>query len=488
MSVPAPVRLSIAPAKTGKTTTGFTHTLRFRLMLSVALVHVVLMGVFVTDAVREQSDRIQAELYSRGRSLVALTAVASTNALLTEDLGALAEIIQRVKSQPDVVYCEITDSRGRILGTTHPERLGKELPLLAAIPEQFPLAAGDHILDLQERIRIAGQTVGTVTLGLSTVRMDSALARTWREGLFFILAALIVGSGAAWALSLLTTRGLRNMMEAARKISRGDLDVQVPANSRDEVGMLAIAFNNMVASLKQASEDAAQEHERRTQAERLACVGEMSATIAHEIRNPLSAIINSVNLLGGDALNREDRAQVISILNNESRRLNRILGDFLEFAKIRESEPICADLKELIEEIANMLYQDHRTGKRLSLTINCAPDAQTAVFDRDQMRQVLWNLMLNALQSMPEGGELSVLTRRDGEKIMVSIADTGCGIAPEFLEKITKPFVTSRKGGTGLGLAIVQRILVQHGTQLGIISHPGVGTEVSFQLNGVNEP
>lgn len=486
MSVPGCDHLSIAPAGIEKTNSGFTHTLRFRLMLSVALVHVILMGVFVADAVREQSDRIQTELYSRGRSLAALTAVASTNALLTEDLGALAEIIQRVKNQPDVVYCEIADSRGRILGTTHPERLGKELPLRANKTEQFPLAAGDRILDLQERIGIAGHTVGTVTLGLSTLRMDSALAGTWREGLFFILAALVVGSAAAWMLSLLTTRGLHNMMEGARKISRGNLDVQVPADSRDEVGMLAVAFNNMVASLKRASEETAQEHERRTQAERLACVGEMSATIAHEIRNPLSAIINSVNLLGGDALQREERTQVISILNNESRRLNRILGDFLDFAKIRESEPIRADLKGLIEEIANMLHQDHRAGKQLSLTINCAPDAQIAIFDRDQMRQVLWNLMLNALQSMPDGGELSVLTRRDGEKVTVSIADTGCGIAPEFLEKVTKPFVTSRSGGTGLGLAIVQRILVQHGAQLGIVSHPGVGTEVSFQLNGVS--
>ncbi|MES2406432.1 MAG: ATP-binding protein [Pseudomonadota bacterium] len=486
MSIPEPGNLPIAFADTAKVTTGFTHTLRFRLMVSVALVHIVLMGIFVTDAVREQSDKIQAELYSRGRSLVALTTVASTNALLTEDLAALAEIIHRVKSQPDVVYCEITDSRGRVLGTTYPERLGKRLPLLAASSEQFPLAPTDHVLDLQERIRIADQTVGTVTLGLSTVRMDSALTRTWREGMFFILAALIVGSAAAWALSLLTTRGLRNMMEAARKISRGDLDVRVPTSSRDEVGMLAVAFNHMVASLKQASEEAAREHEQRTQAERLACVGEMSATIAHEIRNPLSAIINSVNLLGGDTLNREDRTQVISILNNESVRLSRILSDFLEFAKMRESELAHADLKGLIEEIAHMLYQDHRTGKNLRLSIHCAADARVAVFDRDQLRQVLWNLMLNALQSMPEGGELSVTTQRYKEKIMVRITDTGCGIAPDFQKSILKPFVTSRKGGTGLGLAIVQRILVQHGTQLDIKSTQGVGTEVSFQLNGIN--
>jgi len=268
MSQPEPGNLATSSPKTANKSSGFTHTLRFRLMLSVALVHVVLMGIFVAVAVREQSDKIQAELYSRGRSLVALTAVASTNALLTEDLGALAEIIHRVKSQPEVVYCEILDSRGRVLGTTYPERLGKVLPLLAAQSEHFPLPAGDHVLDLQERIRIADQTIGIVTIGLSTVRMDSALAKTWRDGLFFILTALIVGSGAAWVLSLVTTRGLRNMMEAASKISQGNLDVRVPANSQDEVGMLAAAFNHMVASLKQASEDATQEHERRTQAER----------------------------------------------------------------------------------------------------------------------------------------------------------------------------------------------------------------------------
>lgn len=477
-SLPAP----LTPAR--EPDAGFIRTLRFRLMFSVALVHVVLMGIFVTDAVREQSDRIQAELFSRGRSLASLTAVASTNALLTEDLGALAEIIQRVKSQPDVVYCEISDSRGYVLGTTRPERLGKRLPLLAANSEQFPLADGDHTLDLRENIRIAGQMVGTATLGLSTVRMDSAMAKTWREGLLFILAALIAGSGAAWALSLLTTRGLHGMLDAVRRISRGDLNARVPVTTRDEVGVLAVAFNNMVSSLKRASEKAALEHERRTQAERLACVGEMSATIAHEIRNPLSAIINSVNLLGGDTLSQEDRAQVIAILNNESGRLNRILGDFLNFAKIRESEAVRADLKGLIEEIANMLHQDHRTEEGLRLTISCAPEAQSAVFDRDQLRQVLWNLMLNALQAMPEGGELSIRTKRDRGKITVNIADTGCGIPPSALKEITKPFITSRKGGTGLGLAIVQRILVQHGTQLSITSYEGVGTQVSFQLNG----
>lgn len=451
------------------------QTLRFRLILSVALVHVVLMGVFTVEAVQEQSKRIEAELDNRAHSLATLTAVASTNALLTEDLGALAEILQRVKHEPDVVYAEVYDARGRVLGTTIPARLAKRVPPIVS-------ARGSHTLDMRHDVRIAGHTVGFVTLGLSTARMDAALARTWRNGALFILAALIVGGAAAWALSYVVTRGLRALMEAVRRIGAGDLSVEVPVRAHDEVGVLASAFNRMVASLRDTSQRAIQEHERRTQAERLACVGEMSASIAHEIRNPLSAIINSVNLLSADQLSREERGQVLAIVNDESNRLNRILGEFLDFAKIRESEPQPGDLTRLIEETTELVRQDLPADRAIRLVIECAPPARRARFDRDQLRQVLWNLMLNAIQAMPRGGTLSIRTRLARTRVVVSVADTGEGIPAKLLKDIVKPFVTSRKGGTGLGLAIVQRILVQHGTQLAIVSHEGVGTEVSFDL------
>lgn len=459
------------------------QTLRFRLILSVALVHVVLMGIFAAAAVREQSDRIERELLNRGQALISMTAVASTNALLTEDLGALAEIIQKVERQPDVAFCEISDSRGYILGTTSPDRLGKRLPLRVAHSDSFPLAPGDPTLDLREDIRIEGQVVGTVTLGLSTARMDSSMHKTWRDGIFFILLALVVGSLAAWALSLATTRKLHSMVEAAAKIGKGDLDVRLPVKSRDEVSMLAIAFNNMVTSLKRASEEALREHRQRTQAERLACVGEMSASIAHEIRNPLSAVINSVNLLSTDALKGAERSQVIHILNSESHRLNRILSDFLDFAKIRESQPVRGNLAALIEEVTGMLRQDLPPGKNIRITVECPPNARQAVFDHDQLRQVVWNLLLNAVQAMGDGGLLSVRTARQGNKILVTVADTGCGIKPDFIKEMTKPFVTGRRDGTGLGLAIVQRILIQHGSQLVVASEVGVGSEISFELD-----
>ncbi len=191
MSVVAPPGLAVRLPGSAPLRTALFQTLRFRLILSVALVHVVLMGIFAAAAVHEQSDRIELELLNRSRALISMTAVASTNTVLTEDLGALAEIIQKVERQPDVAYCEISDSRGYILGTTLPDRLGKRLSLRIDQSDSFPLAPGDPTLDLREAIQVEGQTVGTVTLGLSTARMDSAMRKTWLDGSLFILLALV---------------------------------------------------------------------------------------------------------------------------------------------------------------------------------------------------------------------------------------------------------------------------------------------------------
>ncbi|MBS0311350.1 MAG: hypothetical protein JSR88_08460, partial [Proteobacteria bacterium] len=174
---------------------------------------------------------------------------------------------------------------------------------------------------------------------------------------------------------------------------------------------------------------------------------------------------------------------VIGILNNESHRLNRILSDFLDFAKIRESQPAQGNLAALIEEIASMLRQDLPPGKNIRVAVTCPPDACLAVFDHDQIRQVVWNLALNAVQAMGDDGLLSFRTVRRGGKIVVTVADTGCGIQPDFIKDMTKPFVTGRRDGTGLGLAIVQRILVQHRSQLSVSSELGVGSEISFELD-----
>ncbi|HKJ08648.1 MAG TPA: ATP-binding protein [Gammaproteobacteria bacterium] len=457
-------------------------SLRFRLILSVALVHAVLMGTFVWEAVRDQSADIRAQLVSRGHELVTLMAVASTNALLAEDLGSLGEVTDRVKRQPGVVYGDIVDIRGDVLASSDPARVGHRETRPLNVRDHFPLKPGDHVLDLSRPIEVAGRRVGTVLLGLSTRSMDTALEKTRDAGLLFILMALVVGSVAAWALSMIVTRNLHILISAVRRIAKGDLDVRVNVNSRDEVGILARAFNGMVASLQRTSREVSREHEKRTEAERLACVGELAASIAHEIRNPLAAVVNAVPLLDSEKLDPEDHAEALNIINAESRRLQRILEDFLRFSRMREPQPVVGDLGGLLEEVSQSVAHDPAVPATVGIRCHVPAGPCRASYDPDLLRQVLWNLLLNAIQAMPEGGTVDISTETLDGQVRVTIADTGTGIPHDIIDKVMRPFFTRRGDGTGLGLAIVQRILMQHGSKLSIDSEPGHGTRVTFQL------
>ncbi|MCW8919864.1 MAG: ATP-binding protein, partial [Sedimenticola sp.] len=245
------------------------------------------------------------------------------------------------------------------------------------------------------------------------------------------------------------------------------------------------AFNLMAASLHRSSREIEMEHRKRTDAERLACVGEMAASIAHEIRNPMVALINSVKLLGNEQLSAEDHKAVSDIVNTESNRLQRILNDFLMFSRLPEAKLEQGDLSVLVDQTIGLISQDPRYAIGICFEREYK-DSTTCLFDSDLMRQVLINLMLNAMQAISGEGKLTIRLQQLNGRMNVSIMDNGRGIPAEVMPEITKPFFTSRKEGTGMGLPVVQRILAQHGTVLIITSREGTGTEVAFDLEVVS--
>lgn len=235
-------------------------------------------------------------------------------------------------------------------------------------------------------------------------------------------------------------------------------------------------------ALEKTTRELQQEQERRLQAERLACVGELSASIAHEIRNPLSSIINSLLLLTQGKLPKHEHDDVIHIVNCETARLQRILSDFLSFARLRLSEIVPGDLEQVIEGAVTSLRLSLPRDSSTEIVTSLAHHGRQALLDSDQIRQVILNLGLNAIQAMPSGGRLSVSTHLALGRVWVSVTDTGHGIPENLKGKILKPFVTGRTDGTGLGLSVVQRILTQHGGELSIKSTPGSGTMMQFSL------
>lgn len=236
--------------------------------------------------------------------------------------------------------------------------------------------------------------------------------------------------------------------------------------------------------------------------ERLAAVGQLAAAIAHEVRNPLAAMSGSIQLLAAGLPqqgNEGEAGRLMEIVLRETDRLNRLITDFLQYARPSPARREAVDLGAIVTETAEMLSQGEGKGLTLEVVV---PPGLSVLADPAQLKQLFWNLLLNAAQAMLDGGRLRVgATRRprptaqdelgpirtvqEGEippGVEISISDTGVGIAPDVLDHIFDPFFTTKQAGTGLGLATVHRIVDSNGGCLWVESAPGQGTTFRIWL------
>jgi two-component system sensor histidine kinase PilS (NtrC family) len=228
-----------------------------------------------------------------------------------------------------------------------------------------------------------------------------------------------------------------------------------------------------------------QMEQRMRQADRLAAVGRLSANMAHEIRNPLASISGAVEALARDLPPDHTRSQLVEIVLRESARLNQIVGDFLEYARPAPMAPIEINMAEILDEV--LLLIEHRVlPANLKVCREYGETLPTRA-DPQRLRQAIWNLCLNAVQAMPEGGELRVggrTLRERGDRLQISLADTGQGIAETDLPHIFEPFFSTKPEGSGIGLALVYRVVEEHGGSIEVRSRVGEGTTFILTLPG----
>jgi two-component system sensor histidine kinase HydH len=222
---------------------------------------------------------------------------------------------------------------------------------------------------------------------------------------------------------------------------------------------------------------------RLTAAERLAAVGELAAGLAHEIRNPLAAILNAATLLEQEeTLTAEERATILQAVKQEARRLNATLSDFLLFARPRELKRQKGDIRPVVEHVAALLPEERTCPGGVQVDVQLDPAMPPFAFDPDQMTQVLWNIALNGLEAMDGQGRLALDVGRQNGEAQITIADSGRGIAPEERWRIFQPFYSKKPGGTGLGLAYAQRIVSAHGGRIDVDSIPEQGSRFTIYL------
>ena len=324
-----------------------------------------------------------------------------------------------------------------------------------------------------------GELMGAFLVGSSRSELVG-LQRSLRR-----VEILVAGGGILLALllSLWTTARITRPVEAlaagARAVAAGDWNTKVEVRSRDEIGALAAAFNQMTRQLLE-------QRDRLVQAERVAAWRELARRLAHELKNPLFPLQITVENLQRareahpgqfDEVFRESTATLLA----ELAKLRGIIGRFSDFAKMPRPQLGTVDLNHLVRESVK-LFEAQMQAAGVTLRLDLAADLRAIQADPSLLGRVLQNLVLNAIDAMPAGGSLTIRTQPQETAVRIEVEDTGQGLTQEECDRLFTPYYTTKTHGTGLGLAIVQSVVSDHGGKIGVRSEPGKGTAFVIEL------
>lgn len=293
-----------------------------------------------------------------------------------------------------------------------------------------------------------------------------------------IILVTIIGSLIAFSISA----PIKELMKATEKIASGDLSVVADVKTRDEINVLAESFNQMTSELKSS-------RDKLVRSERLAVLGQLTASIAHEIRNPLTSMKMVVQLLKKKLQDDQTSIESLQAIQDEIDRLNIIVTSLLDSARPMELNIRQANIVEIMKEVIRLMKPNLRHRKidiEVSEQSESIPDV---MIDTDRMKQVFMNIIINSMQAMPEGGTIVVKFEYNENKneVIIEISDTGLGMSEEVLKHIYDPFFSAKTGGTGLGLTNVKRILDLHKADIQIESIEGQGTSVRIILKNCKQ-
>ena len=316
-------------------------------------------------------------------------------------------------------------------------------------------------------------------------RLEEILANEGRTLVAIIALSLAAGLLASWAISRGLARPIRQLTDAMAVVGSGRLDHPVPAGSGDEIGDLARAFDRMTRSLRENIGQLERTQAQLVQSEKLASIGEMSAAVAHGLRNPLASLRAAAQLVRRHPESPAAKEHLDAIVE-EVDRLDRRISHLLSFSRPAPFHPMPEHLPRLVEQLLPAVAEPVRE-HRIDLRVELPGDLPQVRVDPMQLEQVLLEVLSNAVDAMPDGGTLCLRAQAanggpEPAMVVVEVTDTGPGIPEQVLPSVCEPFFTTRAEGTGLGLAIAKRYVEQNGGRLEIESRPGAGTTVRLRL------
>jgi signal transduction histidine kinase len=392
----------------------------------------------------------------------------------------------------------LVDGRGRVVVHPEPARvLGRaDLSGAKVVDEAIRGPVSRAVLDFAGT---DGPTIGAYSrVGLGRLAVVAEVSRSealrasrdlGRRTILFGAAILCVAILASFVLGRSVTAPLRRLMHAAQRIGAGALGEQVAVEGRSEVSELASAFNRMSTALADREARLSEAHHQVSRSDKLSAVGELAASFAHEVKNPVTAVVGYAQL-GLQATTLEEARELFALAEAQAWRASDALKGLLEFTRRDASPPEPVDPAPLAAEALRLLrYPLHQRG--VEVVSDLPERLPRVVISPGELQQVLVNLMLNAADAMDERPvrRLILGAAVQGESVLLTVRDTGVGIPPELHEKIFQSFFTTKKGkaGTGLGLSVSLRIVQSAGGEIRVESAPGAGASFTVVLPALPE-
>jgi signal transduction histidine kinase len=279
------------------------------------------------------------------------------------------------------------------------------------------------------------------------------------------------------------------LSSAVRKIGKGDFDVNVTINSSDEIGELSDSFNGMASELKERESSLKSAQQALVQSAKMAAVGTLTAGLAHEVKNPLSAVLGYAQLSMRKLDQPEALKKNLGIIENETRRCNEIISNLMQFSRQEKGELSRISVNEVVKKSIEIV--DHQLSlKNVRIESDLAENIAPISGNANQLQQVLMNLMINAQHAIgDEGGTVYLKTLSHGGSVIITVSDTGPGIDDDVVEKIFEPFFTTKPAGqgTGLGLSVTYGIIQDHGGDISVTRANSGGAKFVITLPVENE-
>lgn len=466
----------------------------------------------------------------------------TTYYMLRDDREGLYHTIDTMAHEPGIVRIRIINGEGKISFSTDPNEVSTYVdkkaeacyachaqaqPLaLVKSPDRFRIFKpnGHRVLGIINPIEnqpacsnaachahpAEQKILGVLDTNLSLERADAGLAESTSQMTeYTVLALVLVGLLIVAFVWRVVGRPVAALKRGTKRLAGGELGYQLPVASGDELGELAVSFNDMSrqlldarnevtawaktleARVEQKSRELKRAHEQVVQIEKMASIGKMAAVVAHEINNPLSGILTYAKLLrrwlSGQPKDpkRDEMIGSLELIESESRRCGEIVKNLLMFARAAPMNLAWTDLNKVIEQCVRLVAHQLEM-KSIQLQEDLPADLPQVHCDAAQIEQLLLALVINAIEAMPHGGNLWLRTSASsaGDSVQIEVRDDGVGIPQEILPELFEPFKTTKEGGhsAGLGLAVSRSIVERHHGRIDVVSQLGRGTTFTVVL------